>query len=120
MASRARSMYDTTTILSSWPNDRLGPMLANGTQKRDLTTTDILELIRSGRVRFVVADVGYPLKVVSLDDCYDFWKSDVKAHVCDHPETGCVLEDFPEEYFYLASEWDDGSDVPVVVLFKSH
>ena len=113
-------MYDTTSILSSDSNDQLRTLLADAAQKRDLTRQDILELVRSGRVRFVVAEVGLPLTVMPLEECYNFWKSDVKAHVCDHPETGCALEDFPEEYFYFASEWDDGSGVPLIVLFKCH
>ena len=75
------------------------------------------QLMRSGPVRFVVADVGNPLKWISLQDCYEFWKSEVQPHV-GNPD-GADLTDYPGEYCYFATEWSDGAE-PIVLLSKAH
>jgi hypothetical protein len=52
---------------------------------RDLTTEDIIALLRTGAVRFVIADVGRPLDWLPSAQCYSFWKSAAKSHVVDPP-----------------------------------
>ncbi|NIA68965.1 hypothetical protein HBA54_10205 [Pelagibius litoralis] len=112
-------MINTTKPLTRWPNDEIAALLGDAVEKRDLTTAVVKDLIRQGRLRFVVADVGHPLQAIPLGDCYDFWKRDVADHLCDKPE-GCSLGGFRGAYFYVASEWDDGSAVPLVLLIKYH
>ena len=58
-----------------------------------LATADIRTLLQSGRVRFVVADVGAPLRWVPEADCFTFWKSEVRQHVAD-PERPAVLDEY--------------------------
>ena len=86
---------------------------------RDLSSSDIIELFRVGRVRFVIADIGRRLQWVSPAVCYDFWKSEAKMHIAE-PNVELYLQDYPDEYCYFASEWraDDGK--PIVVLSKWH
>lgn len=50
---------------------------------RDLGSSDIVGLLRSGKVGFVVADIGDPLKWIAADECYDFWKVEVKQHLVE-------------------------------------
>lgn len=71
---------------------------------RELGSSEIVSLLRAGKVRFVVADVGHHLQWIPLERCYEFWKSEVKLHLAQ-PEAYIYLEDFPGEYCYSASEW---------------
>jgi hypothetical protein len=86
---------------------------------RELNAADIAELLRVGKVQFVVANVGSPLNWVLVDECYRFWKSEVKNHLADAAANN-YLEDFPGEYCYFASEWEAKGGEPIVLLVMSH
>ena len=86
---------------------------------RELNASDIAELLHNGKVQFVVANVGKPLKWISADECYSFWKSEVKNHLAD-TTTSNYTEDFPDEYCYFASEWESDESEPIVLLTVSH
>jgi len=87
---------------------------------RQLSPSEIADLLRAGRVRFVVADIGSRLQWIAPGECYSFWKSEAKSHI-DEPDSQRRLENFPDEYFYIASEWKaaNGGE-PIVLLAKSH
>jgi hypothetical protein len=89
------------------------------TELRELNASDIAELLRVGKVQFVVANIGSPLKWIPIDECYSFWKSEVKNHLAD-PGAEHYLEDFPGEFCYFASEWQPGDGEPIVLLAMSH
>lgn len=71
-------------------------------------------------VEFYVADVGEPLLRIDVTKCYDFWKSEVVSHVVEEPDAGFRLEDFPDEYAYIASEWSGEIQTPIVLLERHH
>lgn len=99
--------------------DSTGPIAA--TRGRQLSTDDIAQLLRAGPVQFVVADAG-PLRWIPTDAACDFWKRDVKRHVLA-PGHSAALEEFPGEYFYVATEWVRGGThppMPLVVLERHH
>lgn len=87
----------------------------------DVGSGQIADLLRSGPVQFVLADLGKPLSWVPLDDCYRFWKGDWKLHLIE-PDAWdhVVLEDYPGEYGYRGTEWRRGSERGVIVLEKLH
>jgi hypothetical protein len=86
---------------------------------RELDSSDIAGLLRVGKVRFVVANAGNPLKWVPVDECYSFWKSEVKNHLAA-PAASNYPEDFPDEYCYFASEWQAQGAEPIVLLVLAH
>lgn len=87
---------------------------------RHLTAVDIRSLLSVGQVQFVVADVGVPLHWVTVDECYNFWKTEVQVHLAA-PESSIVLEDFSDAYCYFAFEWrSKDSTTPIVVCEKQH
>ncbi len=88
-------------------------------RERYLTAAELTEMLRINAVEFIVADVGAPLKRISVDKCYEFWKSEVKPHLLN-PHGKLDLSKLPDEYGYLASEWSGQIEVPVVVLEKIH
>ena len=99
--------------------DSTGPIAA--TRGRQLSTDDITQLLRAGPIQFVVADSG-PLRWIPTDAVYDFWKRDAKHHILP-PGHSAALEEFPGEYFYVATEWVRAAArpaEPLVVLERHH
>ena len=97
--------------------DSTGPIPA--TRGRQLSSEDIAQLLRAGPVEFVVADLG-PLRWIPIDAVYDFWKREVKPHILP-PGRSAALEEFPGDYFYVATQWVRAeSAAPLVVLERHH
>ena len=117
-----------------------GARLVSTTRLRDLNAADIVELLRTGAVRFVVADVGKPYEWVPNNEGYEFWKNEVKDHLAApdsrpaspdsgaafresgtaSPDAGVALERFPGEYCYFASEWKSYEGETIILLSKAH
>lgn len=93
--------------------------VVSGQELRELNASEIAGMLRAGGVRFVVANVGSPLKWVPADECYGFWKSEVKGHLAD-PAAKNSLGDFPGEYCYSATEWESGDGEPIILLTMYH
>jgi hypothetical protein len=96
-----------------------GNRLISTIKVRDLNAADLVDLLRSGGVRFVVADVGKPYQWIPNNEGYDFWKDEVKPHLAN-PGSGVALEDFPDEYCYVASEWKTYEGEMIILLSKAH
>ena len=96
-----------------------GNRLVSTIKIRDLNISDLVDLLRSGAVRFVVADLGKPYQWIANTEGYEFWKDEVKAHLAD-PESELALEDFPDEYCYFASEWKTYEGEMIILLAKTH
>ena len=88
--------------------------------QKALSVEDIRELLRAGAVEFVIADTGSALKWIPVAECHAFWKNEAKVRVQD-PTAKARREEFPGEYFYLASQWRDAESAsPIVLLEKYH
>ena len=97
---------------------REGPLVAQ--KRRHVSADDIAGLLRSGPLRFVVADLGHPLKWVDETDRFTFWKAEVQPRVVEPDPGGFHLGDFPDHYAYVASEWSADLAQPIVLLEKHH
>lgn len=108
-------------IISQLPLNKLwaDSRLVSTIKVRDLDDGDIVELLRLGPVRFVVANVGEPLEWISNNERYEFWKHEVRPHLAS-PEQRVSLEDFPDNYCYFASEWKTYEGDNIVLLSKAH
>ena len=115
------SMRYDQRIVSQTPLEELwdknGPVTSK--ELRDLSVSDIKELLAAGRVQFVIADIGAPLEWLPADECFEFWRTQVKEHVAN-PEESHNPWEWPDGYFYFASEWDSPSGVPIVLLTVHH
>ena len=69
-------------------------------------------------IQFVVANVGEPLRWISIDNRFTFWKDEVKPRVAPADAERFFLEDFPGEYCYVATEWTRSVAGPTVVLLE--
>jgi hypothetical protein len=85
------------------------------TRLRSLSAEDLKELLRQGPVRFVVAEVGKKLQRKAETHCFEFWEKEVIPNLLP-PDTSVVLEDFPGEYGYFASEWQFVNGSPIILL----
>lgn len=108
-------------IISRLPVEELwvGQRLVSTIKVRDLDASEIVDLLRSEVVRFVVADVGKPFEWIPNNERYDFWKDEVKARLSS-PESKATLEEFPDEYCYFASEWKSYDGDTIILLSIVH
>jgi len=84
-----------------------------------LSNEDVQQLLESGPVQFVVADVGGAPEWVPEGECFHFWKDEVKAHLAS--EAQARLDGFSGGYCYFASQWEPlQPEAPIVVLEKHH
>lgn len=98
--------------------DDAGMIAASRT--RSLSSQQLKRLLQAGPVQFVVADVGLKLRWIALDECYQFWKSDVQLRLPSEDSIPNV-DVFPVGYCYFASEWQRSPvDHPIVALTKVH
>jgi sugar lactone lactonase YvrE len=86
-------------------------------REKYLTPSDVAEMLKVHPVEFIVAELGAPLKRISVDKCYEFWESEVKRHLLN-PHGKVDRSRLPDEYGYLASEWSGRFAVPLVLLEK--
>ena len=91
------------------------------TKKRGeyLTTENIRELLKEHLIMFVIADIGLKLTWISSDKSFDFWKTEVKPHLAE--EINHInLDNFPDNYAYVASEWSEETKGSIILLEKYH
>jgi hypothetical protein len=88
------------------------------TRKKSLTHDDVRAFPASGRVQFVVVDVGVAPRWIPASECFDFWKNEAKPHLASG--TGASLDEFPDGYCYFASQWTGETNAPIVLLEKQH
>lgn len=96
--------------------DERGPVAA--VRGRDLTASDIRDLLRAGPLRFVVANCGNRPVWVAESERFAFWKAEVQPHLTD--TNAASPDDFPGGYFYFASEWLPASGSPILLLEMRH
>jgi hypothetical protein len=101
------------------PLSSLPAPLETGRRLRDLDEVGLRDLLRRGPVRFVVAMMLSPFRVVPEQECFEFWKSEVQPHLASNPDGRASLDEFPDGYCYFASEWTDGGS-PIVLLSAAH
>ena len=117
---RALKMHPDQKVVTQLPLDQLwsGASVISTTKVRDVGSKEIVELLRSGLVRFVVANVGEALNWVPKDEVFDFWKNEVRPHLADVEQVS--LDDFPDSYCYFASEWKADDGEVIILLSKAH
>jgi len=84
-----------------------------------LTKDDIKNILKQGPVNFIVADVGHKLIWIDPSQCYDFWKSEVQIHVATDLRN-IYLDNFVDNYAYVASKWNADDPTPIILLEKRH
>ncbi len=85
---------------------------------RFLGESDIVILLRRGPVQFVKVEVGIVPEWIALDKSLKYWKTEVRPHLARSGRA--VLNDFPDGYFYFASEWDGGDAEGALVALEKH
>jgi hypothetical protein len=88
-------------------------------RKSYLTKNDIKQLLKQSKLQFVIADGGYKLNWIEINKCFDFWKSEVEKHLATDINK-IYLDNFPDNYAYIASEWIGEIETPIVLLEKVH
>ena len=103
------------------------PLITLWKEKKDLNLTRelylskkaIVDLFKISPIEFVIADVGKDLNWITVENCFTFWKSEVVIHLADDLNE-IFLDEFPENYAYVASLWKGGAQESIVLLEKFH
>lgn len=96
--------------------DEAGPIA--GQRGAFIDREGIRAMLRTAPLRFVVADCGHPLRWVTHEACWSFWKNEVRDRVC--PDGPIDLDGFSAGYCYAASIWGLATGERVVVLETHH
>ena len=114
-------MTRTEHVVSRFPIEQLwaGTRLISTLRMRDLEHSDVAALLRSGNVRFVIAELGKPLTWISNNESADFWRDELEPHLgaagLNEPFTNAA-----DTYHYVASEWKSYDGDTIVLLSKMH
>jgi len=84
-----------------------------------LTGQNIQEILRKYQVEFVIADVGQKLKWITFDGSFEFWKNELKPNLANDINN-IQLDNFPDNYAYVASEWTGKSQAAIILVEKYH
>ena len=106
----------TLPLMELWEDS--GPVPAE--KERQLSRDDIRALLRSGPIRFVIADVGSKLRWVDYDQCWSFWRTEARDRVTDPGRealNSCVSHG---DLCYIATQWRLASGESVVLLEAIH
>jgi hypothetical protein len=96
-----------------------GPLLAR--RDRYLNLEALRQLLQSGAVEFVVANVGHKLNWVSAQDSFLYWKTEVRQHLVNDPDKLMDVHQYSHGYCYVASQWQVvGRESSIVVLECHH
>jgi hypothetical protein len=102
-----------TPLIELWTSKKILPHKRKGI----LSKEDIRAIIKVGPVEFVFANIGDKLVWIDKGNCFHVWKTEIEKHLF---RQNSALEEYPGEYCYLASEWKDGHDLPIILLEKMH
>jgi hypothetical protein len=105
-------------IVTKLPLDELTVDKIAFERKRNLLPVEIEEFLKLNNVEFITADVGHPINKISNEAAFKFWKESKSNIVKDFDYIR--LEDYPQEYAYLASEWISEAGNRLIVLEKYH
>ena len=106
------------SVITKLPLSHLTTSLGDARCVGEIGSESIRNLLRADTVRFVIADIGSPLHWLPESECFDRWKNEIRPHLAE-PGQRVYLEQFPDEYAYFASQWDDRSS-PIILLSKAH
>jgi hypothetical protein len=86
--------------------------------KRQLNKDEIIEIIKTQPIEFVIADIGLKLKWIEIQDCYNFWKQEISNNLAF--EELINLDNFDNNYCFWASKWKYPNEEIVILLEKLH
>src|SRR6185295_7616698 len=99
-------MNTTVEIVSGLPIEQLwaGSRLISTIKVRELERSDVIELLQSGSVRFVIGEIHKPLTWIPNNESFDVWRDELEPRLIA-PGSEQSPESLPDSYGYLASEW---------------
>lgn len=87
----------------------------DATRVRSLSESDIQKLLDEGDVHFIVRDER-DMRHIPPERTRDFWLSNVRGNVLAPGRLYVASASFVSGFYYIASEWLDSVDLPIVLL----
>ena len=86
---------------------------------------EVKQLLKTSKVLFIL-DNARMIRWISEDETFEFWKNEVETRIVEpkEAEEGFQLEDYPEEYCYIARKCrnsdDEGDPTSYIILQTYH
>jgi hypothetical protein len=113
------TISDKIVITIPLDNIRTSTNELNAQRVGYLTQANIKDLLKRGQVNFILADVGQKLQWIQTNQCFAFWKSEAEQHIVTDVNN-INLDNFIDNYAYIASEWKSDDPTPIILLEKIH
>lgn len=114
MATAERSVT-TLPLDEVWDRSGVLPLSPGEHLERPI----IESLMRAGKVRLVVAELGKPLVWTPDAKRRALWRGEVSERVLG-PQQKAFIDDFNDGYFYRAQAWTDAAGTITTVVFERH
>jgi DNA-binding helix-hairpin-helix protein with protein kinase domain len=89
-------------------------------QRREyLTERQVQDLLLQGNVAIVIASCGLKPSWIMPQSAFSKFKNEIKGHIVNDFDR-IVLEEYEDEWCYLASLWTDTQDRKVLLLETLH
>lgn len=105
----------STPLVELWNEDGIVP----AAREKYLGKNGVVEILDKSPVEFVVVSLGNPPRWIPYEKCYEFWRKEGSINCVDDPDR-FYLEDYPNEYAYVASEWSGEIQTPIILLEEHH
>ncbi len=90
------------------------------TRGEDVGARDIMRLLQSGALQFVVASIRQPLHWIPRRETKTYWENEARLHLAEPDLDGFCLDDFPGGYAYCASHWSTDAGLQIILLEIHH
>jgi hypothetical protein len=84
-----------------------------------LTESQVLHLLLDGNIAISEASCGLKLSWIASENALEFFKKQIKGHIANDPNR-IILEEYEDDWCYLASEWVDAQGKKVILLETYH
>ena len=84
-----------------------------------LNEQDVQDLLQTGNVPIVIASCGLKLTWITPQEALAKFKREIKGHIVTNPDS-IVLQDYEDEWCYLASLWNNTLEERVLLLETYH
>jgi hypothetical protein len=84
-----------------------------------LNEQQVYDLLQNGNVPIMLASCGLKPTWISPQEALARFKREIKDHIVNNPDK-IVLEDYEDEWCYLASIWTDTHEEKVLLLETYH
>jgi hypothetical protein len=106
------------SVITKMPIDKLELDNKDFKKCRYLVIEEIKKILTQNPISLAIADIGKPLEFIESETVFEFWKKNKENIAKDLDKI--ILEDYPNEFAFIASEWISNTGDKLILLEKHH